>query len=75
MTKIWHPKHGFVFSGDDVEIQMYLDTGGEIYIKKQVSPASPVTATVAEPESVKPKPIKQKDGRPSVTHRRHLDPK
>lgn len=74
MTKIWHPKHGFVFSGDDVEIQMYLDTGGEIYIKKpkeiNISPASPVAEVLS-----KPKPIKQKDGRPSVTHRRHLDPK
>ena len=70
MTKIWHPKHGFVFSGDDVEIQMYLDTGGEIYVKKpeevKISSASPVI------EQTKPKPIKQKDGRPAMI-RRHRD--
>lgn len=69
MVKIWHPKHGFVFSGDDAEIRNYLDTGGEIYVKKDkeisISPASPIIDILE-----KPKTIKQKDGRPPVRRNR-----
>lgn len=71
-TKIWHPKHGFVFSGDDAEIKCLLESGGEIYIKKvDVPHVVEVPAKI-----VKPEPVKQKDGRPATVRRtRHYDHK
>lgn len=53
-TKIYHPNHGFVLSGDDVEIKRLVDAGGVIVKKnKDIEPK------IEEVEEPKPKPATQ----------------
>lgn len=51
-TKIYHPNHGFVLSGDDVEIKRLVDAGGVI-VKKNKD-IEPKIEEVEEPENTLP---------------------